>query len=852
MARLITCGFEAQRLNTTALTTAEGEACYYVGTPAFNTSVQRSGAACLEAAGAKNATFDRAFVLDRTYFVRFAFRRTAAVSAVTSICYVEAASSAIVITARLNTSEELQLGDANGTSVGSTVATSQDTWHLAELKFVVPTAGNGTASLKMDGTAVTTDLSIDVNNAAPILIRFGNSNPSAGTTVYIDDVAVNDDQDASQNTWAGDGKVILLKPTVLGAGGRGNWVDGGGGTTNLHLAVNNTPPVGTAAGSNGTQIENATSGTSSSEFDCTTYTAGGVGGSDTISLLQGLWRVATSSTTSGNTGTARVFGNPDIGGDDAIDFEGAGATAGTDPAGWRTYKGAYAYAPSVTKGSAPQIRITKTVATTRVHSCDLMGVVVEYVPAVSGTTNEETGAAAAGAAVTGVQAKGTQYTKTGAVTAGMVSSAADVAEHAETATVAAGTLGSGADAATHARTGAATPATLASGADVTTHAETATVAAGTLADSENALEWASTGQASAGTLSSGSSEKTVGGIEYVKAGTAAAGTVASAVDVAEHAEAATLAAGTLSSGADVGELDRTGQAAAGAVASAADVAEHAETATAAAGTSADSENALEWASSGVSSAGALSSGSSQKTIGGVEYVKAGTVAAGGVAQAADVFEAAEVGTVVTGTAAAGDPTSAYAEAGTIAAGALQSGADVAEYVESATVAPGVLASGVSSTLLSNTYQKTGTAAAGATASAADAFTGSRTGQAAAATVASGDQAAAFAQEGTVSAGVTASAADATTHAETGTASPGTSATGTGTTSGVLYVKTGTVAAGVSVIGSQVELIEIPPPITERTYARGRPNRSRTNGTTGLTLTRLRVGGASARTLTRAE
>lgn len=381
MARLFTSGIETQRINTTAVTTSEGEASFYVGTPTINTAIPHSGAACLECAtgAARYLRADITGVLDRVYYARAEFRRGGTPTATTSFI-VPVATTTAAFGVVINTSNQIGLVDANGAAQGSTFASSVDTWYRVECKFVIPTAGNGTVSLRVDGADIATDVSMDVNNTVFNNFRFGSAVTNVGVTIYVDDLALNDDQGAAQNSWCGEGHVILLKPTALGAGGRGNWVDGGGGTTGLELAVDNTPPVGTAAGSNGTQIENATSGTSSCEFDCTTYTTGGVGAGDTVNLVQGLWKVGTSSLTSTNPGTARVFGNPDIGADDNIDFEGSGAVAGTDPAGWRTYKGAYAYAPSVTFGNAPQIRITKTVATTRVHSCDLMGVLAEYAP----------------------------------------------------------------------------------------------------------------------------------------------------------------------------------------------------------------------------------------------------------------------------------------------------------------------------------------------------------------------------------------------------------------------------------------------------------------------------------------
>jgi hypothetical protein len=306
--------------------------------------------------------------------------------------------------------------------------------------------------------------------------------------------------------------------------------------------------------------------------------------------------------------------------------------------------------------------------------------------------------------------------------------------------------------------------------------------------------------------------------EYPKAGAAAAGGVSSAADAATHAEAGTVAAGTQGSGADAATSSRAGTVTTGTTAAGADAATYAETATAAAGATADAVSAVTWARTGAAIPGTQSSGASEKTVGGITSEKAGVVAAGGLSSAADVREAVEAGTVSTGTTAAGDQAAAYAETGTAAAGGQTSGADVRQATETGTIATGTLASGVSTGLFSVTYQKTGLVAAGGRSSSTDSFTGSRTGQAAAAAAASGAGAAAYATDGTVSASPAATGARVTEYRETGTVTPGTTSSGQGTSAGLVYAKAGTAAAGAAVTGSQLELVQVPPPSTWRTLA----------------------------------
>src|SRR6201999_4301274 len=110
-----------------------------------------------------------------------------------------------------------------------------------------------------------------------------------------------------------------------------------------------------------------------------TYAEMGVGSSDAVSLVMGIFRVGNNSATSRSV-ALKGISNPEI---TEITQATPTAIAGTDPSGWVTGVTAPVYAPSVAKGESPVLQIRKATATTNTVSADLLGLYTEYVPASS-------------------------------------------------------------------------------------------------------------------------------------------------------------------------------------------------------------------------------------------------------------------------------------------------------------------------------------------------------------------------------------------------------------------------------------------------------------------------------------
>jgi hypothetical protein len=214
--------------------------------------------------------------------------------------------------------------------------------------------------------------------------------PGANKVCYVDDYGMNDSTGAVQNSWLGEGKVVLLVPTADSAVGTG-WTNDQAATTGLFNSVRARPPAGiadTTTGGGGHQIRNATSNANVNyDATMTTYLAAGIGANDTITLVAPIINTSAPSATSPKQGTVGVASNPAIA-NVALAAAGtagafiASAIAAAYPTGWKWSNGTVTYNPTVVKGTAPVMRVTQVTASTRIAMVDFMGIYVEYVPAV--------------------------------------------------------------------------------------------------------------------------------------------------------------------------------------------------------------------------------------------------------------------------------------------------------------------------------------------------------------------------------------------------------------------------------------------------------------------------------------
>jgi hypothetical protein len=388
VARLATAGFERALPGATSVANAE-QITYSGSAPSLTTTNARTGSCLASGPTVSLDPFGVASgtgVTGRNYYFR-AYGRFASAALIelmvvngpgTFACRVRLQADG---TAALFTGGLVQIGS-------SSAVLATNTWHRFEVRAKI-NSGSGAddeLELRVNGVQVAVTTTATIGTAWPA----GSPKITVGG-MLIDDLAINDDQGTDQNSWPGDGKVLWLPPISDSAKGTG-WTNDQASTTNLFASVDNDPPTGiadTTSGGGTHQLRNATSNANSAYDGLTgTYTAAGIGSSDTITLVTPVVFTAAPLVTSAKLGTVGVASNPagTIGSLAAGGTAGAfwsGVAGGTYPTGWKRSEGPTVYNPSVTKGTGATVRINQVTASTRIAMvCDL-GLIVEYVAPVT-------------------------------------------------------------------------------------------------------------------------------------------------------------------------------------------------------------------------------------------------------------------------------------------------------------------------------------------------------------------------------------------------------------------------------------------------------------------------------------
>lgn len=376
MARLLDDGFETQLLKAEADTSE--------GAPVISTAQAHSGLASLEITGSvrQNIAWEIAGVLGRAYFARVWFRSTVSKPTNTvQIADFENTEFGDIGFVRFNTNGTLTLHGSGGVQIGvATAAISANTWYCVELKVrvaAVPTSSNGLVEGRLDGEVFATSSATNVGLKAVKMFRCANASSTIGGSVFIDDVAVNDDQGENQNGYPGIyGKIVMCKS--FHDFSRVGFVAGGGGTLELFKALQ-APPKGVALASatNTSQVKDAENNATDTLVEQVNYYSEvGINPTDKILLCRAIARGANSTTTSRTLAVSGAL-NPEI----AEGTAATGATAGaTEPTGWTTVRTAYVYNPVVNMEGAVEVKVRKGTASTDSLMYDFIGLSVEYEP----------------------------------------------------------------------------------------------------------------------------------------------------------------------------------------------------------------------------------------------------------------------------------------------------------------------------------------------------------------------------------------------------------------------------------------------------------------------------------------
>jgi len=238
---------------------------------------------------------------------------------------------------------------------------------------------------------VATQTGITLTTNMLVATHWGIVNPQdAGYQVNVCDIAINNDQGSSQNTYPGKGQVFYSIPTGDSARGA-SWTGGGGGTTNLAQAVDTLPPTGVADGSatDSTQIKNANTADTTGNYDALlqTYLAAQMPPGKYIKVAQSV-AVVGSSTATDVSGASTIVANPAQAAEDTW-ATGRGAAIGTYGTNWRAVWGTaqlFSQATAPNPAVAPVVRIGRRGTEAGSIECCFLAVAFEVDDAVQAPT----------------------------------------------------------------------------------------------------------------------------------------------------------------------------------------------------------------------------------------------------------------------------------------------------------------------------------------------------------------------------------------------------------------------------------------------------------------------------------
>jgi len=325
-------------------------------------------------------------VRDRTFYLRFYFRKSGNPASDGARPYI-GETSALIWRVRLETDGSLSFIDSASVVQATTAVLENDRWYRAEVEFHVPTAGNGTLGFYLDGTQVYRSTSASTGNTAHsgTQLRLGSCRSATpGLTLILDDVALNDDQGASQNGLPGEGRIVLLRPSADDS--VSGFTGGGLGTSNLYQGVNDVPPTGVAAGSatNQSQIRSGVANTTDNYAARVPSYDSGIGAGNPVTLVQAVANIGSDAVAPAAVDAAlSVTANPADGNEASAATPAANID--TYPTAWLTRRGPVVYAPTVSGPTQPVVKIRRALSNTAVLHADLLGLYVEYRRIISGS-----------------------------------------------------------------------------------------------------------------------------------------------------------------------------------------------------------------------------------------------------------------------------------------------------------------------------------------------------------------------------------------------------------------------------------------------------------------------------------
>lgn len=366
------------------------------GTVTRDVAVFRSGLASFKFdSGAGNAVASKQFgggnaasflapTASTTNYIRFYLNVTNRPGSTVNIFATTASPGAGNVLVKLTTTGTLQLWDGTTAQLGSdSAALTNGSWYRVEVSYVTDASKvPSTCELRLDGSTVATGSITGGTGVSVSLTLLGwLAAPGASSVLNIDDVATCDSTAGTFSTWIGASNVVPLFPISDNA--VVTWTEGLGGTGSLFDAVNNTPPVGKALANatDVTQVKVSVANTTATyDANMTTYTNAGAGAGATV---RGITIFASNgyTVTSGAILGLQVLSNPVI---SEVTATSGAVVAGIYPSGWFDVSKIVDAPTAPTLGTSPVLRIRHgTSSASRTQQCCMMGMYVDYTPAVA-------------------------------------------------------------------------------------------------------------------------------------------------------------------------------------------------------------------------------------------------------------------------------------------------------------------------------------------------------------------------------------------------------------------------------------------------------------------------------------
>jgi hypothetical protein len=376
------------------------------GGVSVQSSVKRSGGYAYALTGTNPRisfqTLSPAPVAGRNYYWRAYVRWTATPAADFTLLALDNAGT-VQLRVKLTPSGALRV-IAGPTDFGVGAVVAAGSWHAIEVRVQVSPSS---WEVRVDGApnymSASGGAGLGANGLGSLTVGDSAASPGA-VVVYVDDLAVNDDQGTLQNSWAASpegggvsgGHVALLRPVADAQ--VGSWTGGAGGTTSLWDALDNVPPVGAAAGGNTAQIQTMAINTSADEYRATLPTyAAGIPDADTLVVGHAIVCHAEIVATGFKNGSFSVLSNPAQGAFDTFIYGYDLGAAGTWPANWGASIGTAVDLSATAKSAAAVLAVRKTSGVTTANGRSAvagLGLLVEYNQAAPVPDNVLEGASA--------------------------------------------------------------------------------------------------------------------------------------------------------------------------------------------------------------------------------------------------------------------------------------------------------------------------------------------------------------------------------------------------------------------------------------------------------------------------